>query len=521
MITLGRLDLHLAPGTAPGLQAALRRRAASALGYADLAPRALPPQAVLVVRRLADPLPGELLAGSPWQSGGRWGEGARAEVARLWRSAARPAHGPVPPDAQAVWFADQAEWLACLSLDLHQGVAHLRWWWLTRLSATSARGAAAPGGPPQLSTLWRAEARTLPAALAYLHGNSRVRVADMLEKIPAPELQNVLHAVLSAHALPETVLDQPIAPETRRRWIPGPERIASRSPGVEAAAALLLGAWYAPAALRRHALRGLASTQGQVAQTTSGGEEPPEANPAPLMASVIERDLPREGSDLSTKSAESLQEYPEPSPVASYTTTRKAEPAASVPAAYEPQGEADMETLAEGARPRAAPTKPAKEPDPAAGLTPAELSHGLLTGLGGVWLLVNVLSALAQLEGEVSPWLKLEVLARRLLAEPPEDDPLWEALAELAGSERTPAGLQQASKWLSGEWPRLEAWLLERLESLDALSLQQRATCYLTQTHLDVVYAIDEISLPLRLAGLDRDPGWVPQLGRVIQFHFE
>jgi len=31
---------------------------------------------------------------------------------------------------------------------------------------------------------------------------------------------------------------------------------------------------------------------------------------------------------------------------------------------------------------------------------------------------------------------------------------------------------------------------------------------------------LDVISLPLRLAGLDRDPGWVPDFGRVVRLHF-
>jgi hypothetical protein len=44
---------------------------------------------------------------------------------------------------------------------------------------------------------------------------------------------------------------------------------------------------------------------------------------------------------------------------------------------------------------------------------------------------------------------------------------------------------------------------------------------YVTSTHLDVVMSLEAISLPVRLAGLDRSPGWWPHLGRAVTFHFE
>jgi hypothetical protein len=41
-----------------------------------------------------------------------------------------------------------------------------------------------------------------------------------------------------------------------------------------------------------------------------------------------------------------------------------------------------------------------------------------------------------------------------------------------------------------------------------------------SRTHVDVVMDLESISIPVRLAGLDRDPGWVPRLGRVVAFVF-
>ena len=44
---------------------------------------------------------------------------------------------------------------------------------------------------------------------------------------------------------------------------------------------------------------------------------------------------------------------------------------------------------------------------------------------------------------------------------------------------------------------------------------------YVTATHVDLVMPLDAITIPVRLAGLDRNPGWLPDFGRVILFHFE
>ena len=47
------------------------------------------------------------------------------------------------------------------------------------------------------------------------------------------------------------------------------------------------------------------------------------------------------------------------------------------------------------------------------------------------------------------------------------------------------------------------------------------ATLHVTATHVDLVASLDDISMAARRAGLDRDPGWLPDLGRVVSFHYE
>jgi hypothetical protein len=50
--------------------------------------------------------------------------------------------------------------------------------------------------------------------------------------------------------------------------------------------------------------------------------------------------------------------------------------------------------------------------------------------------------------------------------------------------------------------------------------LSRKGTLYITRSHVDLVMTMKQISMPARLAGLDANPGWMPALGRVINFHF-
>jgi hypothetical protein len=43
----------------------------------------------------------------------------------------------------------------------------------------------------------------------------------------------------------------------------------------------------------------------------------------------------------------------------------------------------------------------------------------------------------------------------------------------------------------------------------------------LSSTRLDVVFPLATHPIAIRRAGLDRNPGWVPAAGRVIELHYE
>jgi hypothetical protein len=83
-------------------------------------------------------------------------------------------------------------------------------------------------------------------------------------------------------------------------------------------------------------------------------------------------------------------------------------------------------------------------------------------------------------------------------------------------------------RWLALVLPYLRLRLQQALgqgspgeRDLQETLLLHRGWLYVTSTHVDLVMSLDEVSLPVRLAGLDCNPGWLSGFGRVVLFHFE
>jgi hypothetical protein len=57
-------------------------------------------------------------------------------------------------------------------------------------------------------------------------------------------------------------------------------------------------------------------------------------------------------------------------------------------------------------------------------------------------------------------------------------------------------------------------------ERLESALLRRTGTVEATRSHVDVWMELDQATLPVRIAGLDANPGWVPELARVVTFHF-
>ncbi len=172
------------------------------------------------------------------------------------------------------------------------------------------------------------------------------------------------------------------------------------------------------------------------------------------------------------------------------------------------------------------------------------------TGLGGLFYLINAALSGGVYGGDDEPvlslWDFLALLGRRWLGPAHDRDPVWGLLAVLAGraDDDSPGAAFQPPRGWGGPRsmtddavPLLERWLadvagdlearLRRALDLDdggglaALLLAHRARVHVTDTHLDVVLALDDLPVAIRLAGLDRDPGWVAAAGRFVAFHFE
>lgn len=194
---------------------------------------------------------------------------------------------------------------------------------------------------------------------------------------------------------------------------------------------------------------------------------------------------------------------------------------------------------------------------------PRLLEASVATRLGGLFYLVNV-GLFLELYGDfttpLKPGLALPVwdfvalVGRELYGEAVCEDPVWTLLARLAGrdaDEEPGRGSAPPTDWrvppswaapLGGEVDAppaqsLEAWVgwltglvRERLrlalgvgdvQEVARVLCEQEARVVVTASHVDVHFRLSGLPIEIRLAGLDRDPGWVPAAGRFVAFHYE
>jgi len=69
-------------------------------------------------------------------------------------------------------------------------------------------------------------------------------------------------------------------------------------------------------------------------------------------------------------------------------------------------------------------------------------------------------------------------------------------------------------------WRLAVALRVQRIQHLPEALLLRRGRLYVTSTHVDLVMNLNQATVPVRMAGLDADPGWVPDLRRVVKFSF-
>jgi len=210
--------------------------------------------------------------------------------------------------------------------------------------------------------------------------------------------------------------------------------------------------------------------------------------------------------------------------------------------------------------------------------------NGIKTQLCGIFYLINLMRELDLpecfeedfgLSSQVGAWGTLELLARGIIGtdERFKTDPIWDILARLDGrkdgalmgnqmngsgtykmpqlwfekckqkrdsgffwSDEAPVeGLEGELPGISSHLSRLMTCIMPFIRWYLKLALDPEAKkekpemdmlicngrLYLTSTFIDIMMKLQDISIPTRMAGLDADPGWAAEFGRVVKFHFE
>jgi len=103
--------------------------------------------------------------------------------------------------------------------------------------------------------------------------------------------------------------------------------------------------------------------------------------------------------------------------------------------------------------------------------------------------------------------------------------PAWTRRIERRGLLRETRKQPPLARWLGWLLPYLEARLALALGTADldavpALVCRHPAWIDVSSTALDIHLSLAGLPIELRIAGLDRDPGWIPAAGRSVAFHF-
>lgn len=132
--------------------------------------------------------------------------------------------------------------------------------------------------------------------------------------------------------------------------------------------------------------------------------------------------------------------------------------------------------------------------------------------------------ALVNLPVPLSPWLWIAQLYAECCSvwQLPPDKSLQQLLVEISGLDDIE--LHQATNLFpTAEVRAARMYLQARLEKFqidDYSWVNVPARVWVEQGYIQIYIHEACVRLALRLAGLDINPGWVPVLGRVIQFHF-
>lgn len=562
---------------------ALCRRLSYLLNTVDFKPPDIPPSGILIVQHLADPLPGQLAGQeNAVRANGAWERSVQNELKEKYRRASRPVQGYIPTDAEAVFFTDEGQMLAALALDISRGQAWNQWWW--KVILRDPKISPTPDLKTFLckkitvlpAVLYHlAEWRTASEVVNKLSSDQAITVLGSLnreyslDQILAPLFQPKskripvdegftfqVEQVKKREKKHEQVVDAADTCKTEAKapwhqWFPSYWLPAYMTGERAALLGIGLSLFYKPVKVRT---AGFAQefhgwwNQQQIKETPSRPKPSPDISVS-AEHPISPGSLPQTHEKSKPKEKEKSQlinRMPEASsaPVSSLTSPTQ-EPLDLTKDKRKKPGEKDS------------PFRKKKNTDAFTYIRfeeetetqPAPISkqdwaeEGIETQLGGVFYLVNLITRLDLLdnfrekcpfESEIGPWGVLELLAKALLGGQYQDletDPLCQVLAQLDGRETgiSPENIDSLiSQWLEAVLPEVRSFLRKALgpstednPEPEKTMLCCRARVYVTSTHVDIVMSLENISIPVRMAGLDRDPGWIPQLARIILFHFE
>lgn len=506
---------------------------------------ALRPEAILCVRRIATSFP-DL---------DRLSNVLDAEI----RNAARPARGTVPANANAVLFADRAELLACLARDWCAADLGISWWWPVLFPRDDFTA---------LVRRWLADAAAIPAALTRL--DAAGLATPFLRKIAPADLDALWRKVVQTFGLAElerkwssmnltndngaaTGANRPAAPW--RPWVT-PESSLGASAARLLVTAVLLERAPAKARSRSFALAVAAWSESSSSQPArpldsqnetlpSGGDAfatptrtknaripgGTETVLAPPPSPEVERRPHDAGDDARSPRAESSDAPPR---AARARATPASPPIFLNGSSQHDRGLEEPSESGLGAAPSGGPGESTLLPA-------APKLDRIASEWGGVLYLVNLALAAGLYQDFTAParsglalplWDFLALLGERLVGEEFAHDPLPGLLARLScraeedppGAEFEPPTGEPLDRWVA----RICDDFQERVKrsigpdrDFRALVLNHGAKIEASSTRFDAYFSLAAHPIELRLAGLDRDPGWVPAAGRAIYFHYD
>ena len=541
-----------------GLQQALRR----------VRPRSthLPPHAILVIRRLQS----QLGFGLKTSQMHRWQRHVEAQLDAAARRALRPVRQYVPSAAECVIFYDEVELLYCYTRDMLAGRS--AWYW-ARLFPPDATSGRAVG--EQLVNGWEIYPRALPHTLVQLQPRESQRALYALNRSQLSRLAHLLHATF---ALPHDVL-QATVPEATA--MPGPDEAARDGDEKPHPAATAPAPWrdwllprleqeLAPQAAYILGLSHVLVRHPRRARQRSFAEEAKawlEQAASPRRANRADS-APVAGKSLGpSKVTEPAQAEPRPARAPSEAAKQEVVTTALGGAFFL------LNLLSHLDLPAAIPALNRLHPWALLGALAADLLGddyapyradrlwatikelaGLEAGarwgealtdtenfhLPPQWLSQTSTSTIAgRLEkgnGRLRVWQEDSPI---LIADLPVNPAALRALEAKYEDAGITLELEQRSGWtaladattdlvappLAWYVARLRPFLTSFLVHLTGQAassiLRHPAKLIISRTHVDVVFSLEQINIALRRTGLDRTPGWLPDLGMIITIHFE